>query len=245
MNDFFFIFLNPILIPLLIDLSKENLGKLKKLEYLNLAINNIERVEGLEKLESLQKLDLTLNFIGELTSLENLIPCYNLRELHLIGNPCSDYPEYRDFVIGTLENLENLDGHEISRTDRIKAKKNLVENRRKIVQRQAKYQIERDLQKIRVAKDLEEAEKEVIDMEDEEEKVKRYELKSRFVLKIKLKLLALVFGIARVRIVQRLDIKLQSIQNRKGTQRQKNQHHLRIQITRFRNFSLLMDVHIA
>jgi protein TilB len=47
-------------------------SRLKALEYLNLAMNNIERIENLEGLESLQKLDLTLNFIGELTSVENL-----------------------------------------------------------------------------------------------------------------------------------------------------------------------------
>lgn len=151
----------------------ENLNKLKKLEYLNIAINNIDRIEGLEGLESLQKLDLTLNFIGELTSIENLISCYNLCELHLTGNPCSDYPEYRDFVIATLDQLTILDGVEISRTDRIKAKKYLKENRKKIIQRQVEYQIERDLQKVRVQKDLENAEKEVIDITDEEEKVKR------------------------------------------------------------------------
>ena len=46
--------------------------RLKSLEYLNLAMNNIERIENLEGLESLQKLDLTLNFIGELTSVEKL-----------------------------------------------------------------------------------------------------------------------------------------------------------------------------
>lgn len=154
--------------------STENLNKLKKLEYLNLAINNIERVEGLEGLESLQKLDLTLNFIGELTSIENLIPCYNLRELHFIGNPCCDFPDYRDFVIATLEQLETLDGQAISRTDRIKALKNFDEKRKRIVQKQAEYQQERDEQKIRVANDLEEAETEVIDIEDEEEKVKRF-----------------------------------------------------------------------
>ncbi|XP_063706094.1 protein tilB [Culicoides brevitarsis] len=152
----------------------ENLNKLKKLEYLNLAINNIERIEGLEKLESLQKLDLTLNFIGELTSIENLVPLYNLRELHLTGNPCTDFPEYRDYVIATLEQLETLDGTAISRTDRIKAKKDFAEKRKKIIQRQAEYQLKRDEQKIRVAKDLEEAEKEVINIEDEEEKVRRF-----------------------------------------------------------------------
>lgn len=67
----------------------ENLNKLKSLEYLNLAINNIERIENLEGLESLQKLDLTLNFIGILTSVESLQNNYNLEILYLTGNPCT------------------------------------------------------------------------------------------------------------------------------------------------------------
>jgi Leucine-rich repeat (LRR) protein len=50
----------------------ENVSRLKKLEYLNLALNNIERIEHLEGCESLQKLDLTVNFIGELTSVQTL-----------------------------------------------------------------------------------------------------------------------------------------------------------------------------
>jgi protein TilB len=50
----------------------ENVSKLKKLEYLNLALNNIERIENLEGCESLQKLDLTVNFIGELSSVQTL-----------------------------------------------------------------------------------------------------------------------------------------------------------------------------
>jgi len=41
----------------------ENLNKLRELEYLNLALNNIELVEGLENCENLKKLDLTCNFI--------------------------------------------------------------------------------------------------------------------------------------------------------------------------------------
>lgn len=50
----------------------ENVSRLKKLEYLNLALNNIERIENLEGCESLQKLDLTVNFVGELTSVQTL-----------------------------------------------------------------------------------------------------------------------------------------------------------------------------
>ena len=45
---------------------------MKSLEYLNIAMNNIERIENLEGLESLEKLDLTLNFIGVITSVEKL-----------------------------------------------------------------------------------------------------------------------------------------------------------------------------
>lgn len=54
-----------------------------------MAINNIERFEGLEQLESLNKLDVTLNFIGELTSIENLKANYNLTQLYMVGNPCT------------------------------------------------------------------------------------------------------------------------------------------------------------
>lgn len=53
----------------------ENLYRLKELEYLNLALNNITKVENLESCESLKKLDLTVNFIDVGTleeSVENM-----------------------------------------------------------------------------------------------------------------------------------------------------------------------------
>lgn len=50
----------------------ENVSRMKKLEYLNLALNNVERIENLEGCESLKKLDLTVNFVGELTSIYSL-----------------------------------------------------------------------------------------------------------------------------------------------------------------------------
>ena len=50
----------------------ENLKRLKQLEYLNISMNAIEVVEGLEACESLRKLDLTLNFIGKISSVCNL-----------------------------------------------------------------------------------------------------------------------------------------------------------------------------
>ena len=50
----------------------ENLKRLKLLEYLNVSMNAIEVVEGLESCESLRKLDLTLNFIGKISSIYSL-----------------------------------------------------------------------------------------------------------------------------------------------------------------------------
>lgn len=41
----------------------ENLSKLKEVEYINLALNNISMIEGIDGCESLRKLDLTVNFV--------------------------------------------------------------------------------------------------------------------------------------------------------------------------------------
>ncbi|CAK9805540.1 Dynein axonemal assembly factor 11 [Anthophora quadrimaculata] len=99
----------------------ENLSKLKKLEYLNLALNNIEVIENLEGLESLKKLDLTVNFIGDLRGVKRLRCNEYLEQLFLMGNPCADYEGYREYVIATLSQLKELDGKPIARSERIKA----------------------------------------------------------------------------------------------------------------------------
>lgn len=71
--------------------------------------------------EMLRKLDLTVNFVSDLTSVESLVPCRNLRDLYLTGNPCSMYEGYREYVVATLPQLEHLDGIKITRTERILA----------------------------------------------------------------------------------------------------------------------------
>ncbi|EDV95191.1 protein tilB [Drosophila grimshawi] len=152
----------------------ENLHKLKRLEYLNVAINNIERIENLESLESLNKLDLTLNFIGELTSVESLRGNYNLRELVLIGNPCVDYPHYRDFVLATLPQLHSLDCTEIVPSARLQAQRLLAQHRAIVVQCQTAQAIERDEQRIRVAEQQAELAKECAGIDDEEERVRAF-----------------------------------------------------------------------
>ncbi|KAM9459750.1 dynein axonemal assembly factor 11 isoform 4-T4 [Salvelinus alpinus] len=94
----------------------ENVYRLKKLEYLNLALNNVELIENLEGCESLQKLDLTVNFVGRLSSVESLKHNLHLQELFLY-----------------------LDGKEIGRSERIRARQGLDEVRRRIRQQEQDY----------------------------------------------------------------------------------------------------------
>ncbi|XP_028283189.1 dynein axonemal assembly factor 11 [Parambassis ranga] len=117
----------------------ENLGRLKKLEYLNLALNNIEVIENLEGCESLHKLDLTVNFVGRLSSVESLKDNIHLRELFLVGNPCTEFEGYRQYVVASLPQLKMLDGTEISRSERIQAAQALVEVRRRVCEQEWDY----------------------------------------------------------------------------------------------------------
>eukprot|EP00922_Rhytidocystis_sp_ex-Travisia-forbesii_P061765 GHVS01091478.1.p1 GENE.GHVS01091478.1~~GHVS01091478.1.p1 ORF type:complete len:442 (-),score=38.84 GHVS01091478.1:872-2197(-) len=104
----------------------ENVGKLKELEYLNLALNNITVVENLQKCESLKKLDLTVNFVDLAnfeTSLQNLQANEALEDLYFVGNPCAEWSGYRSFAILHLGNLRQLDGKEVLPSERINARK--------------------------------------------------------------------------------------------------------------------------
>ncbi|XP_013168177.1 PREDICTED: protein tilB homolog [Papilio xuthus] len=176
----------------------ENLNKLKHLQYLNLALNNIEVIENLDRCESLTKLDLTLNFIGKIVSIESLVGNYNLQNLYLTGNPCTDFDNYRDFVIGTLPQLATLDGVEIDRSNRIMALQNLPIIRSDILFEQQKYLCQRQKQKTRLQNDITNKwENEYKDMDPEERNKKfwaekcehapevRYEIEHMRQLKLK------------------------------------------------------------
>ena len=106
----------------------EGLNKLVELEYLNMAVNSVSKIEGVKRCESLNKLDLTLNFIDVedlKESLENLEWCPNFTELYLTGNPCTDWPNYRQYTIAKVETLLRLDGTEIEKSERLEAKTRL------------------------------------------------------------------------------------------------------------------------
>jgi len=69
-------------------------GELKlfrSLEYLNLALNCVTKIEGVSDMEWFKKLDLTLNFINADAleeSVDELSGCRSLEDLFLLGNPC-------------------------------------------------------------------------------------------------------------------------------------------------------------
>ncbi|XP_077581034.1 dynein axonemal assembly factor 11 [Stigmatopora nigra] len=117
----------------------ENVGRLKKLEYLNLALNNIQVIENLEGCESLQKLDLTLNFVGRLSSVAALKENPHLGQLFLVGNPCALFQGYRDYVIATLPQLQCLDGTAVTRSERITANQGLEDLTRRILEQEDQY----------------------------------------------------------------------------------------------------------
>ncbi|KAJ3595499.1 hypothetical protein NHX12_004802 [Muraenolepis orangiensis] len=89
--------------------------------------------------ESLQKLDLTVNFVGELSSVGSLKHNVHLRQLFLVGNPCSEYQGYRQYVVATLSQLQWLDGQEVSRSERIRAGQGLEEVRRSVRRQEQEY----------------------------------------------------------------------------------------------------------
>jgi len=115
----------------------ENLARLRELNYLNLCLNNIRKIENLEHNEALEKLDMTCNFVRDPLCIESLRANKRLEELYLIGNPCTDDPDYRDFTIATLTQLKSLDGNEIERSERILATQRLPAIRARFVEEAA------------------------------------------------------------------------------------------------------------
>lgn len=110
----------------------ENLKYMRELEYLNLALNNISKIEGIQNCEFLKKLDLTLNFVDFdmlEVSMKNLQKNENLKDLFMMGNPSQanwDNKRFESYVIAMLPQLEHLDGVEITKSMRIQARQKLA-----------------------------------------------------------------------------------------------------------------------
>ncbi|ERE63007.1 putative protein TILB like protein [Cricetulus griseus] len=106
--------------------------------------------------EWLTKLDLTVNFIGELSSVKTLKHNIHLKELFLMGNPCADFDGYRQFVVVTLQQLKWLDGKEIERSERIQAFQNYPAVEQQIREQEKAYCLKRAKEKEEAQRKLEE-----------------------------------------------------------------------------------------
>ena len=95
---------------------------------MNLALNNISKIENIEGCESLRKLDMTVNFIDVFEiheSVECLSKLPNFKEIYLTGNPCEEWAGCKDYVIANIPRLELYNGETITPSMRIKAVQNL------------------------------------------------------------------------------------------------------------------------
>ena len=100
------------------------MGKLKQLGYLNMAVNNIRKIENTSTCESLYKLDLTLNFIEPWdlkSSLQELAKIDAFRELTLTGNPCTDWERCPEYCMAMIPQLARIDSIDVTKSMQIKA----------------------------------------------------------------------------------------------------------------------------
>lgn len=63
----------------------------------------------------------------------------HLEQLFLTGNPCTDYPGYRKYVVATLPQLRELDMTQIERSERIVALQHYAETKGDVIRGYRKY----------------------------------------------------------------------------------------------------------
>ena len=91
----------------------------------------MSKIEGIKRCESLNKIDMTLNFVDleDLqSSCEEMEWCENLVDLYMVGNPCTDWENYKEYVIAKVPQLMRLDGNDITRSERLVAKTKLAQH---------------------------------------------------------------------------------------------------------------------
>eukprot|EP01038_Epipyxis_sp_PR26KG_P005943 gene5943-8192_t len=97
----------------------ENLDRLVALERLNLSGNRIENIPtSIANLSNLKHLRLARNKLSTLQDLTHLIPLVKLNKLRIDENPFSQYEETNSYAIFCLNNLELLNGTQVSPEDR-------------------------------------------------------------------------------------------------------------------------------
>lgn len=102
-----------------IDIIKEFIN----IEIITLSVNKISTLKSFSFCLNLIELYLRKNNIKELTEINNLKPCLNLKILWLEENPCSKEQNYRSYTINILPQLKKLDNIIITPEERLPSDK--------------------------------------------------------------------------------------------------------------------------
>ena len=72
--------------------------------------------------------------------MQNLGQIATIDQVYLTGNPCSNWSKYREFVVGMVPQLRELDGKEITHSERLEALQ-VIENLRQELRRDAEMNV--------------------------------------------------------------------------------------------------------
>jgi len=97
------------------------LRQMPNLEILSLSVNKIESLKEFANCGRLEELYVRNNKISDLSELRFLKNLRNLRVLWLSENPCADHQYYREYIINTLPQLQNIDNKNITQEERTTA----------------------------------------------------------------------------------------------------------------------------
>jgi len=93
------------------------------IEICSLSLNKIASLKDFTSSEKLTELYLRKNCISDLSEINYLIYCPNLKVLWLWDNPIADHAFYRQYIIKMLPNLIKLDNAAVSKEEKIEAAK--------------------------------------------------------------------------------------------------------------------------
>ena len=92
--------------------------ELTNVEVLSLSVNSITTLKDLAYCTQLRELYLRKNKITELSEILYLVNLPHLKILWLSENPCCATPNYREYILSKLPNLQKLDNTDITQEER-------------------------------------------------------------------------------------------------------------------------------
>lgn len=57
--------------------------------------------------------------------MDNLAELPDFRELYMVGNPCTDWEHWKDYVVAKLPHLGRLEGQDVTKSWRMRALQDL------------------------------------------------------------------------------------------------------------------------